>query len=438
MNKEVLKQVIIEGQESKLPDIITRDMEIPLSSRKIITVTGPRRSGKTYLLFLVMKNLLSQGIPRAKIIYINFDDPRLLPSSGKEIELVLEAYRELYPEYREDMVYLFLDEVQNIKDWELGIRRLYDTRQFQIFLTGSSSKLLSKDIATQLRGRAINYELLPFSFREILWSRGITEHKNLSYSQDRFLVKKYLEEYLEMGGFPEVILETGREIKTKILREYVETIFFRDLIERYNIRNQVMLRELIRYLSTNTATVFSLNSFYKWIRNTYPITLRTLLNYVTYLEDIGLFFFIRRYSFSLKEQAKTLRKPYIVDNGIRYAYGFRFSEDKGKTLENSVFLELKHKKTKDPFMDIYYWNDYRGKEIDFVVTKGENIRSLIQVCANIEDIKVRGREVSALIKGYKELNCKDLLIITLDYEKEESIEGLTVRFIPFWKWAIDF
>jgi len=436
MDKEILKQVIVESQESKLPEILPRDIEIPLSSQKIITITGPRRVGKTYLVLYLIRNLIDQGIPRERIIYINFDDPRLLPFSAKDMELILEAYQELHPEYREETNYIFLDEIQNVKDWEIGIRRLYDTRRFRIFLTGSSSKLLGKEIATQLRGRALSFELLPFSFKEVIWAKGIEDYKSLFYSQERFRIKKYLEEYLEMGGFPEVVLEDALDIKIRTLRDYVETIFFRDLVERYNIKNLLLLRELIRYLSTNTATIFSLNSFYKWIKEIYRITPRTLLNYISHLEDIGLFFFTRRFSFSLKEQAKTLRKCHIVDNGIRFAYGFRFSEDKGKNLENSVFLELTHRKAKNPFMEIFYWQDYRGKEVDFVVTEDKRVTSLIQACFKIEDIKVKEREISSLIKASEELRCTNLLVITLDYEKEEVVNDIRLTFMPFWKWAL--
>lgn len=436
MDKEIIKQVIVESQESKLPEIVPRDIEIPLSSQKIITITGPRRAGKTYLVLSLIRNLIEQGVPRERIIYLNFDDPRLLPFSAKDAELILEAYQELYPEYREETNYIFLDEIQNVKDWEIGIRRLYDTRRFRIFLTGSSSKLLGKEIATQLRGRALNYELLPFSFKEVLRAKGIKDYKSLFYSQERFRIKKYLEEYLEMGGFPEVVLEDALDIKIRTLREYVETIFFRDLVEHYNIKNQLLLRELIRYLSTNTASIFSLNSFYKWIKEIYHITPRTLLNYIGHLEDIGLFFFTRRFSFSLKEQAKTLRKCHIVDNGIRFAYGFRFSEDKGKNLENSVFLELAHRKVRNPFMEIFYWQDYRGKEVDFVVAEDKRVTSLIQACAKIEDIKTKEREISSLIKASEELRCANLLIVTLDYEKEEVVNHTKLTFMPFWKWAL--
>lgn len=437
MNKEIIKEVIKEFQEGELPEILPREIDIPLSSQKIIAIIGPRRSGKTYLLFLLIKKLLSQKISPEQIIYINFDDPRLLPCDANGIELILQAYRELYPEHMKKTNYLFLDEIQNVKDWELGVRRVYDTKKFRIFLTGSLSKLLSKEIATQLRGRALGFEILPFSFREVLLAKGIKLNKNIVYSMERFSINKHLEEYLKIGGFPEVVLEENQNLKVRILKEYLETMFFKDLVERYGIKNQQLLRELMKYLTTNVANIFSVNAFYKWIKGTYPLTKRTLLNYVSYLEDTGLFFFVRKFSYSLKEQTQRPRKCYIVDNGLRFVYGFKFSEDEGKNLENAVFLELQHRKIKEPLMEIFYWNDYKKREVDFVVKQGRNVQELIQVCSKIDDFKTKERETIALLKAGEELKCKNLLIITLDYEEEEKVDRRKIVFKPIWKWLIE-
>lgn len=437
MNKEIVKEVIKEFQEAELPEILPREIDIPLSSLKIIAIIGPRRSGKTYLLFLLIKKLLSQQISPEQIIYINFDDPRLLPCDANGIEMILQAYRELYPEHLKKTNYLFLDEIQNVRDWELGIRRIYDTKKFRIFLTGSSSELLSKEIATQLRGRALGFEILPFSFREVLLAKGIKLNKHIVYSMERFSINKHLEEYLRIGGFPEVVLEKDQNLKVKILKEYLETMFFKDLVERYGIKNQQLLRELMKYLTTNVSNIFSVNAFYKWIKKSYPLTKRTLLNYVSYLEDTGLFFFIKKFSYSLKEQTQRPRKCYIVDNGLRFVYGFKFSEDEGKNLENAVFLELQHRKIKEPLMEIFYWNDYKKREVDFVVKQGKNVEQLIQVCAKIDDFKTKERETIALLKAEEELKCKNLLIITHDYEKEEKVDSRKIVFKPIWKWLIE-
>lgn len=437
MDREIIKQIIKESQETHFPKIIPREIKIPLSSQKIITITGPRRSGKTYLLLLLMQKLVSKGVPVEKFLYINFDDPRLLPCNAKDLEIILESYYELYPELKDKTNFVFFDEIQNVTDWEIGVRRIYDTRKFNIFLTGSSSKLLSKEIATHLRGRAINFEILPFSFTEFLSAKGVKLDKHSIYSSERFSIKKYLEEYLKTGGFPEVVLEKNPDLKIRILKEYLETMFFRDLIERYNVKNQKLIRELVRYLTTNTASLFSLNAFYRWIRQTYPVTKRTLINYVSFLEDIGLFFLVRKYSYSLKEQIQTPRKCYIIDNGFRTVYGFKFNEDKGKILENTVFLNLLHRRTKNPLIEIFYWQDYRKREVDFVIAKERKIETLIQVCANVDDFKTKEREVSSLLKISSELKCKNLLVITLEYESEEKYGTKTVIFKPLWRWLIE-
>lgn len=437
MNKEILKQIIKEYQEFKIPKIVPRDIDLPLRSRKIVTITGPRRSGKTYLLFFQIKKLMKQGIPPERIIYVNFDDPRLLPFAAKDLESLLESFWELYPEFRNKVNFIFFDEIQNVTDWEIGVRRILDTKKFHLFLTGSSSKFLSQDIATQLRGRAITFEILPFSLKEILLAKGITLDKNIIYSPARFSVKKHLKGYLEMGGFPEIVLEKNTNLKSRILKEYVETMFFKDLVERYKIKNQPLIRELMKYLTSNVASLFSLNAFWKWIKQTYPVTKRTLINYTSYLEDIGLFFLVRKFSYSLKEQTRTPRKSYIVDNGLRTVYGFRFSEDRGKILENTVFLELRHRQSKNPLMSIFYWQDYQKREVDFVIIEGNSIKSLIQVCAAIEDFQTRERETRSLIKAGKDLRCKKLIVITLDYEGKEKIQGKEITFKPLWKWLIE-
>ncbi|MBT9130898.1 MAG: hypothetical protein DDT40_00318 [candidate division WS2 bacterium] len=436
MNKNLIKEIIREFQETELPQLIQRETVIPLTSNKIVVLIGPRRSGKTYLLFSLMKNLIEEGFSKEQLIYISFDNPLLMPFESKDINLIIEAYREMYPEYVNKVNYIFLDEIQNVKEWELAVRFIHDTRKFKIFLTGSSSKLLSKEIATQLRGRAIGFQLFPFSFKELLKANNIKTDRHLFYSQERYQVIKHLEEYFKTGGFPEVVLEDNTDLKIRILKEYIETMFFRDLIERYRVKNQVLLRELMRFLATNIANIFSLNSFYRFIKGTHPHTPRTLLNYLTYLEDIGFFYFIKKFSYSLKEQTRTLRKCYIVDNGIYHVYGFKFSENKGKILENTVFLELKNQQAKNPLMEIFYWQDNQKREVDFVVKEGKEVKTLIQVSDNLDNIKTREREINSLLKASEELRCNQLLVITSDTEADEKIKGKEMRFLPLWKWLL--
>lgn len=232
-------------------------------------------------------------MPREKIIYINFEDPRLLPFEARNFEVLLDSYRELYPGLYPELdtakAYFFLDEIQVVKNWEIAVRRIYDSGKFFVFITGSSSRLLSSEMATQLRGRALTFELFPFSFKEVLNARGIKIDELTFYSGMRFSILKAFEEYLSYGGFPEVVLTEEKELKLRILKSYVKTMFLKDLVERYEIRNQVVMRELVKYLATNVSSLFSVSAFFRWIKQAYPVTKRTLINYLNYLEDSRLF-----------------------------------------------------------------------------------------------------------------------------------------------------
>ncbi|MBC7195446.1 MAG: ATP-binding protein [Caldisericia bacterium] len=197
------------------------------------------------------------------------------------------------------------------------------------------------------------------------------------------------------------------------------------------------MRELTKFLITNISSQFSINSFYKWIKNTNPVTRRTIINYVSYLEESNIFHFLRKYSFSLKGQVLSVRKSYIVDLGLRRVYGFKFSDDKGKSLENIVFLELLKHRVKNPLMNIFYYKDYEKHEVDFVVGEGEFIKVLIQSCSNIDDLKTKEREIDSLIKVSNELKCDNLLIITFDYEDEVKVNGKKIFIKPLWKWLVE-
>ncbi|MBC7361710.1 MAG: ATP-binding protein [Candidatus Aminicenantes bacterium] len=440
IEKRLMKELIREWQTTELPEVLPRTIHIPLSVNKIIAIVGPRRSGKTFLLFWLAKELLSKGVAREKIVYVNFEDPRLLPFEAKSFEVILDSYRELYPELYPELdtakAYLFLDEIQVVKNWEIGVRRLYDTGKFLIFITGSSSRLLGYEIATQLRGRALTFELFPFSFREILQAKEIEVNELALYSGTRFSILKAFEEYLNYGGFPEVVLTESAELKLRILKSYVETMFLKDLVERYEIRNQAVMRELVKYLATNVSSLFSVSAFFRWIKQAYPITKRTVINYLDYLEDSRLFFLLKRFSFSLKEQALSPRKCYIVDLGLREVFGHRHSQDAGKSLENLVFLGLMQQKAINPLLDVFFWRDSNKKEVDFVVTERGRVMELIQVCAELSGPGVKEREVKPLIAASQKLKCDNLSVVTMDYEDEEVIEKKKIKLVPAWKWLL--
>jgi len=439
LDKTLMKQIIRESQEASLPQVLPRDIKLPKDPNKIIAVTGPRRSGKTYLLYGLIKELLATSISPERIVYLNLEDPRLWPFDTSGFEIFLEAYRELYPSSALDSSpesYLFLDEVQAGKNWESGVRRLYETRKFHIFITGSSSRLMSYDIATELRGRALTYELFPFSFAEFLKARGIILNEVSQYSAARFSLAHSLDEYLTYGGFPEVVLTDSDEQKFKIIKSYMETMFIRDLIERYEIRNPAVLRELVRQLATSIASQFSANAFYRWIKTTYPVTKRTVINYAKYLEDSRLFIMLARMSSSLKEQVQSPKKVYLVDVGLKEVFGFGQSRDTGRRLENTVVIELMRRKARNPRLDVFFWKDAGKREVDCIVTESGHPVDLIQVCANLSDIKVKEREFRALVTASNELKCSELKVVTMDEEGEETVEKKKIKIIPAWKWLI--
>jgi predicted AAA+ superfamily ATPase len=260
-------------------------------TQKVISLIGLRRAGKTFYFYQLINNLIEDSINPSQILYINFEDDRILPLNVKELNTILEAYYELYPENTSETLYLFFDEIQNIHNWELFIRRVHDKKNARIYITGSSSKLLSKEIATSLRGRTLSYYLFPLSFEEFLRFRQVTLNKDFEYTDARFKVKKLFSEYLGGGGFPEVVLE-AEELRQDILRNYFEMFIYRDLVERFSIRNISLLKSLVKFLITNIGTTFSVNSFYRTIKKDMPVGKDTLMEYLSYLEDINLIYLV--------------------------------------------------------------------------------------------------------------------------------------------------
>ncbi|MBI2583882.1 MAG: ATP-binding protein [Candidatus Aenigmarchaeota archaeon] len=435
MDAEKLKLLIEEFHETELPSVIERRLiDIDLDTKKIVAVFGPRRSGKTYYFYYLIKKLISQGLEKTRLLYINFEDDRILPFSVEDFEKLVETYYELYPQNKSKEVFMFLDEIQNIDGWEIAIRRIYDKERVRIFITGSSSKLLSKEIATALRGRTISYEMLPFSFEELLAARGI-DAKNVFYSKSRFDAKHALDEYMKFGGFPEVIMQKNENTKIRILQEYMNVVFYRDLIERFSIKNKVLIKEMLRYAISNISNYFSLSGFYKLAKEKHGITKKTVLDYAGYMEDIGIIFFVSKFSSSLKEQMRNPRKIYIVDTGFRTAHGFFLTEDYGKIMENLVFLKLKHIKMKNPLIEIFYWKD-KETDIDFLIKEGRHIKNIMQVCWNINKKETKDRETQSMVKALKKFDLKEGVIVTKDSETKERIGGKTVHYVPLWKFLL--
>ena len=258
-SKDLLKTIIADNQARVIPELWKRSLKIPSKSGKIVTLSGVRRSGKTYHLFKLINELKAVGIPNECILFINFEDERLNLSST-ELDLILSAYQELYPNLNLANCYFFFDEIQEVEGWEKFVSRIYSSISQHIFITGSNAKLLSKEIATALRGRTITFEIYPLSFFEFVqvMSPGLTIHK----SKDKAKLVNLFEQFMHQGGFPE-LLKQDEEFKEKILQEYFNVMVFRDLIERYQISQAAILKYFCKRVIGTSASEFSVNKIYK-------------------------------------------------------------------------------------------------------------------------------------------------------------------------------
>jgi predicted AAA+ superfamily ATPase len=424
--KEVFKRLITDFIEKDIKNIQKREYDIPLESKKIISLIGVRRSGKSSLLFDTI-NQLRKKTAKENIIYINFEDDRLYPLELSHLDLILESYYELYPQKRGEKIYLFLDEVQVVENWELYIRRVYDTENIQIYITGSSAKLLSTEIATSLRGRTITYEIFPFSFKEYLEYKNI--NINLYSSKSLSFIHNELENYLFDGGFAETIKE-DKTISRKILSDYLELIVYKDIVDRYNISNRSLLKSLNKYCFTNLATLVSFTKLYNEFKSQgFKIGKDTIFNYVSHLEDAYAIFTLHIYRNSVKEEQRNPKKVYAIDNGFKKIYDYAMGEDKSKLYKNIVFLHLR-RQTKD----LYYFK--QNQEVDFYA-RIEAKEYLINVSYIIEDEKTRKRELDGLLEAMAYFKLSEAYLITKDEESTVKIENKTIFIKPLYKYLLE-
>lgn len=432
IKKETIAQIILDFQKDKLPKLAHRELEVDLKMplKRAVTIIGPRRAGKTYYFYYLINKLLKKGIAKNRILYINFEQTKLAGISLSDLALILDVFYEIYPENKKQKIWLFLDEIQNVKNWEIFIRTILDKEKACVFVSGSSSKLLSKEIATALRGRTLTYKLLPFSFSEFLKIKNITYKKYLS-SEEKAKLSNTFSEYFKFGGYPETIIYP--QANEKIIQEIIEVTIYRDLIERHKIRNTKVIKLMFNYLIK--AKEFSVHQFYNFLKSlNIKISKNTLYSYLEYFNDAFVFFPLRKFDLSLKNTEQSIAKIYTIDNGLIENI---IGHDKAKKFENLVFLSLLRQgleMNKDLF---YYALPGSAGEVDFIIKKGRRIIHLIQACFDISDYKTEQREIKSLIKASKELKCKNLLIITQDLESEKEIKGRKIQYVPLWRWLLE-
>ena len=363
-----------------------RQLELPLDSNKVVTLVGIRRSGKTYLLYRTMHRLEARGVDRRRMLYLNFEDDRLLPIQTGELDLILRAHEELYPDVAGQKKYVFFDEVQNTPSWEIYLRRLHDTEEAGLFVTGSSSHLLSREIATGLRGRSVSYEVFPLSFPEFLEFRGLQHEPYSRVSESR--MTSALEDYLQTGGLPEVVL-ADETLRPRILKEYVDLLFYKDLVERYRVANPHVMRLLLRHCLGHPAALLSVHKLYQDFRSRgVALSKDTLYNYLGYLEESFVVFPLPVAERSLRKQAVNPKKLHAIDWALAYPFVTEPNIDVGKKLETAVFLHWRRKRE-----DLGYVA--RDGEIDLVVNR-ERPEHLINVAYSVTRSPTWEREIRAL------------------------------------------
>src|SRR3989338_814596 len=399
-----------------------------LNVNVVVSIIGIRRSGKSYIMRQTIKKLIEKGTESKNILMVNFEDRRFAEFYPKFLDEIYETYIEFLKPDKEQ--FIFLDEIHNVTKWEKWVRTMHELGKAKIIISGSSSSLLTGELASILTGRHLDVFIFPLSFREFLHFKSIKIEDKLDLIAKKIEIKRALSQYIEYGGFPEVVLSNE---KKQLLLTYFDDILTKDIEKRYKLKETEKLRALARFYLTNISNTITFNSIKQFL----DTTTNTIQKFSSYLEEVNMLFFVKRFSFKVKEQEKSARKLYAADVGLANAVGFRFSSNLGRIAENLVAIELRREERLGN-MEIYYWQDIQKREVDFIVKKEQKIRQLIQVCWNINEYKTKEREIKALLKASKELKCKNMLVITEDKEGEENIGNKKVKYFPLWKWLLQY
>ena len=423
--KEELKKVITKYREVIPREIIKRDLVLPETKlSKALVLVGPRRAGKSFFLY----NLYNQEV---NPVFINFEDGLISNIKGGDLNYISEASKELYGLKNFSF---FFDEIQNIPKWENFIVSLLNSN-YKIFITGSNSKLLSKEIATSLRGKSLSYLFLPLSFKEFLWFNNINLVKNWQYKDNKFGVKTKFKEFFKFGGFPEVVLSESLELKNKLLNSYFEAVLYKDLQERLKSKNSVFIKITLKYLLNLFGNRFSITSFENYLKtNKIKYSLGEIYPILQASEDVFFCSFLRQYKKSFKKTEFSKSKVYLFDQGYIHFLA-RENEDKGRILENLVFVELFRRNNQVENENLSFFISKDNKECDFIFKQNE-IFQATQVCYNLNEDN-KSREVEGLLGAIKFFKLKEGLILTFDQEAEFEVEGKKIIVKPVWKWLLE-
>jgi predicted AAA+ superfamily ATPase len=429
IHTDTLLTIIAEWlEETELPSLVLRNQPAPdiKSLTRILAIVGPRRAGKTYYMYQLIQSLLqSRKYTKEDILFIDFEDYRLREFSGDTIDELFAAFHQNAGRYPR---FLFFDEVQHLPDWQRIVRTLHNRRRFTIIISGSNSKLLGAEIATELRGRYHDVIMLPFSFSEFLRYREISYSSASLRTAARGTVMGAFDDYIRHGGFPEVIMARSETERRMLLQSYFKTIFYRDILERYNIKARYVLDALMTDVLETYSGIFSISRFEKQLRtNGIPGSKRTISNYLQYLEEAFFIIANEKFSYSPRRRIMNPKKVYLSDSGFA-ALGRPFAENRGRILENVVATELFRRD-----IELFY---FKGKnECDFVIKQGLHPVQAIQVCWELNE-RNQKRELDGLSEACRALDLKAGLLLTYAQEYERTVNGLAISIVPVWKWLL--
>ena len=429
---DMLKEIILDFQEIDLPTGVPRRVAVSPVPGKATVCIGVRRSGKSTFMFQLMKKLQDTGVARQNILYLNFFDDRLHSLQHDNLGVILEAYFSLYPEKKNaEKVYCFFEEIQVVPGREPFVDRLMRMEKCEVYITGSSAQMLSREIATQMRGRALSWEMFPFSFREFLDYKGIESDGPLS-TKKRLTVQKAFEEYWETGGFPEVA-GLNRMLRIKTHQEYFNAMLFRDLVERHDISHPKAVTDLAHWLVDNTGSLYSINNLTGYLKSLgHKAPKPAVSDYLEWFEDAYVLFTVRIFDASLARANTNPKKIYCVDHALVTSISSGILVNSGHLLENLVFTALRRVTP-----DIFYYKTKAGREVDFIAGRQGPSRMLVQVCESMADQQTRKRETTALAEAMTELKLSHGIIVTRNEEEQIQVDSGKIDVVPAWRFLLN-
>ncbi|RPJ04463.1 MAG: ATP-binding protein [Deltaproteobacteria bacterium] len=433
--KAIVQQRLADSMALNLPTLVAREARLPKIPNKAFAVIGMRRAGKTYFLFQQMDRLLTQGVDRSRLVYFNFEDERLAGMTSADLHWIPDEYYVMFPQSRSQTVHFFFDEIQLVEGWEKFVRRQLDTENAGIYVSGSSAKLLSREIASAMRGRSVETVIYPYSFREYLNCRGTDAPTAPRHApkQMRSLYEKMLGDFLIAGGFPEA-QHLSISDRRLLLQGYVNTVLYRDIVERFNLTNLNVLKALIRHMLQNPATHFTVNKFYHQLKSQgIKVAKTTLHEYLDHLRDVFLIHTVSIKTDSERRRMVNPVKVYAADTGLADAFAMSRNPDIGRLLENCIYMDLCRRGCQ-----VSYIVTSSGFEVDFLAEHLDGRQQAIQVAADISNAETLERETRALVEAGRTVKGAELLLLNLSEESSITRDGFTIEVLPAWKWLLDY